>query len=230
MLTNWNKIIKIIRLIKGEWSKTLQLSKGNDAWNSGEVDPCAHGRRRRITCFTNNSLHFRNSSETRGAYRAERCTPKPPLNGEGGGFITTYVHTSYFPSSLFLSIHPPFFAQVGNPQRTKADWHLFSRVHSGGAGVTHRAHPKLSGLTNSLSSTPAEISPHMSQPMDPILNERACVCVWVGVIRPLTSMWPDLFLAVLWSCFATFHQFNSTVLLFLAVPRWCSCHTHPCKC
>lgn len=146
----------------------------------------------------------------------------------GGNVTTTYVHTSYFPSSLFLYIHPSFFVQVRNPQRTKADWHLFSRVHSGGAGVTHRAHPKLSRLTNSLSSTPAEISLHMSLQMDPILNEHACVCV--SVIRPLTSIWPDLFLAFLRSCFATFHQFNSTVLFFLAVPRWCSCHTHPCKC
>lgn len=40
----------------------------------------------------------------------------------------------------------------------------------------------------------------------------------------------SLFLAFLWSCIATFHQFNSTVLFFLGDPQWCSCHTRPSKC
>lgn len=101
MLTNWNKIIKIIRLIKGEWSKTLQLSKGNDAWKSGDVDPCAHGRRRRITRLTNNSQHFRNSSEM------SRVMPKPRRGGSQHqlfSFIPVFIHP---PSLLCPSWKPP---------------------------------------------------------------------------------------------------------------------------
>lgn len=141
------------------------------------------------------------------------------------------VPISLYPLFHFLYIHPLFFVQVWNPQKTGADWHLFGRVHSGGAGVMHRAHPKLSRLTNSLSLTPAEISLPMSLQMDHILNEcvLACVCVyWCDKATHLHVTW-SLVLAFLWSCFATFHRFNSTVLFFLAVPHWCSCHTHPCK-
>lgn len=183
MLTNWNKIIKIIGLIKGEWPKSLQLSKGNDAWKSGEVDPCAHGRRHRITCFTNNSQHFRNSSEMSSGARLNHRLM-------GGNVTTTCLHTSYFPSFLFLYIHPPFFVQVGNPQRTKADWHLFGRVHSGGAGVMHRAHPKLSRLTNSLSSTPAEISLHVTANGPHPQWVCMCVCVyWCDKATHLHVTW-----------------------------------------
>lgn len=95
-----------------------------------------------------------------------------------------HVPHSHFPLFHFLYIHPLSFVQVWNPQKTRADWHLFGRVHSGGAGVMHQAHPKLSRLTNSLSLTPAEISLPMSLQMDHILNEcvLACVCVCIGIV------------------------------------------------
>lgn len=105
MLTNWNKIIRIIRLINWGWSETLRLSKGNDAWKSGEVDPCAHVQTQQTTCFTNNWRHSHNSSQMRGDYRAEWCTPKSWING-------WKYETHTCPRQLFslfpVFIYPPF--------------------------------------------------------------------------------------------------------------------------
>lgn len=183
MLTNWNKIIKIIRLIKGEWSKTLQLSKGNDAWNSGEVDPCAHGRRRRITCFTNSSLHFRNSSEMRGAYRAEQCTPKP------------CAHQLF--SLIPVFIHPPsFLCSSWKSPKDKSRLTFVQQSSQWRSGCDAPSTPKTVRADKQLVfDTSWDISTHVTANGPHPQWACMCVCVWVGVIRPLTSMWPDLFLS-----------------------------------
>lgn len=184
MLTNWKRIIRIIRLIKGGCFKILQLSKGNDAWKSGAVDPCAHVQIQYIECLvlptTRNDLIIQSKWEEITEWRNRWHKPKSWIMGENKKAIYVLLGCfSLFHFLYFLYIHPLLFVQVWNAQKTRADWHLFCRVHSGGAGVVYQAHPKLSRLTNSLSSTPAEISLPMSLQMDHILNEcvLACVCV-----------------------------------------------------
>lgn len=68
---------------------------------------------------------------------------------------------------LFISLPLPCFVQVWNPHKTTADWRLLSRVHGGGAGVMHGAHPKLSRPTNSLSPRRRQLRYHY-----------ACHCKW----------------------------------------------------
>lgn len=76
-----------------------------------------------------------------------------------------------------------------------------------------------------------DISTHVTAngPRPQWVCDGMCVCVyWCDKATHLHVTW-SLFLAFLWSCIATFHQFNSTVLFFL-VPRGCPCRPHPCKC
>lgn len=96
-------------------------------------------------------------------------------------------HIFFIPSFPYFYLCPPCFVQVWNPHKTAGDWRLLSRVHSGGAGVMHWAHPKLSRPTNSSSPRRRQLRYHY-----------ACHCKWttssvcVCVIRPLTFIWPDL--------------------------------------
>lgn len=136
------------------------------------------------------------------------------------------------PSFPYLYLCPPRFLQVWNPHKTTADWRLFSRVHGGGASVMHWAHPKLSRPTNSSSLRSWDITTHVTANGPHPVR----VCARVCVIRPLTSIWPDLsfpgFLPHPTSpLFVTLIQYAllplcSTLLLLSCTHT----HTRTCKC
>lgn len=200
MLTNWNRIIRIIRLTKGGCFKTLLLSKGNDAWKSGVVDPCAHVQIQYIECFV---LEWRNRWHK----------PKSWIMGENKSgcpsqpffFISLFISFIYSPSPLCSSLKCPKDKSRLTFVLQSSQWRSWCGAQS--TPKTVKADKQLVFVTSWAISTHVTANgPH---------PQRVCVgmCVCIAVIRPLTSLWPDL----------SFLPFSDPALpLFISLIQQCS--------
>lgn len=163
------------------------------------------------------------------------CKPKSciPRCGEEST-VGLYQFQTFFLilSFSYLILCPPRFVQVWNPHKTTGDWRLFSRVHSGGAGVMHWAHPKLSRPTNSLSPRRRQLRYHYACHCK-WTTSSVCVCdkaTHLHMTWSLFSWLPSVFFPHPTSpLFVTLIQYAllppcSTLLLLSHT------HTHTCKC
>lgn len=201
MLTNWNKIIRIIRLIKGGCFKTLLLSKGNDAWKSGEVNPCAHVQIQYTECFVLQSGETGDTNLNHGLWVKIRVYV-PPSHFPLFHYLYFFI---YSPSPLCSSLKCPKDKSRLTFVLQSSQWRSWCGAPS--TPTTVKADKQLVFVTSWAISTHVTANgPH---------PKRVCVgmCVCIAVIRPLTSLWPDLF----------FLPFSDPALpLFISLIQQCS--------
>lgn len=129
----------------------------------------------------------------------------------------------------YLFLCPPCFVQVWNPHKTTRDWRLLSRVHGGGTGVMHWAHPKLSRPTNSSSPRRRQLRYHYACHRK-WTTSSVCVCDKATHLHMTWSLFSWLPLSFPSSYIPTFCHFNSicppSSPLHTAAPV---AHTHTCK-